>query len=59
MQHSAVDVNLYAYGLQADKLRGNHENTDIGQFIVDFLDIDLKPVTDRLNEGYFIAIRLK
>ncbi|KAJ1966047.1 vacuolar alkaline phosphatase, partial [Dipsacomyces acuminosporus] len=32
--HSAVDVNLYAYGKDAHLLRGNHENTDIGRFIV-------------------------
>ncbi|KAI7862119.1 alkaline-phosphatase-like protein [Spinellus fusiger] len=47
--HTAVDVNLYAYGLDSDKLRGNHENTDIGDFIVDFLNLDLNDVTHRLK----------
>ncbi|GBB94341.1 hypothetical protein RclHR1_23380003 [Rhizophagus clarus] len=47
--HSAVDVNLYAYGQGSDVLRGNHENTDIGEFIVKYLDLDLNYVTNKLN----------
>ncbi|KAJ2493490.1 vacuolar alkaline phosphatase [Coemansia sp. RSA 2050] len=54
--HSAVDVNLYAYGLNANLLRGNKENTDIGQFIVDQLGLDLGKIsgkikTDRVVQG--------
>ncbi|KAI8365563.1 alkaline-phosphatase-like protein [Blakeslea trispora] len=49
MGHTAVDVNLYAYGHQADRLRGNQENTDIGKFIVDYLKLDLKDITRKLN----------
>ncbi|KAI8587545.1 alkaline phosphatase [Geranomyces variabilis] len=47
--HSAVDVNLYAYGRNAHELRGNHENTDIGKFIVRQMGLDLEPVTAQLN----------
>ncbi|KAJ1860468.1 vacuolar alkaline phosphatase [Coemansia sp. RSA 2703] len=47
--HSAVDVNLYAYGKDADLLRGNHENTEIGQFIVDALGLDLQAVTAKIR----------
>ncbi|KAJ3271392.1 hypothetical protein HDV01_006679 [Terramyces sp. JEL0728] len=47
--HSAVDVNLYAFGPRSDELRGNHENTDIGQFIVRNLGLKLAPLTDKLN----------
>ncbi|KAI8323849.1 alkaline phosphatase-like protein [Martensiomyces pterosporus] len=47
--HSAVDVNLYAYGRDAHLLNGNHENTDIGQFIVSALGLDLKTVTAKLR----------
>ncbi|KAJ1845751.1 vacuolar alkaline phosphatase [Coemansia sp. RSA 2708] len=43
--HSAVDVNLYAYGKDAHLLRGNHENTDIGDFIVQTLGLDLDQVS--------------
>jgi alkaline phosphatase len=48
-----VDVNIYAVGSPArDKLRGNHENTEIGQFIKEYLDLDLDSVTRILNSGY-------
>ncbi|KAJ1937983.1 vacuolar alkaline phosphatase, partial [Kickxella alabastrina] len=47
--HSAVDVNLYAYGNGAEKLRGNHENTEIGKFIVDVLGLDLESVTTKIR----------
>nr|CAG8518330.1 10413_t:CDS:10 [Entrophospora candida] len=48
--HSAVDVNLYAYGDNVEALYGNHENTDIGDFIVDYLDLDLDAITLILNK---------
>ncbi|KAJ2910972.1 vacuolar alkaline phosphatase [Coemansia aciculifera] len=47
--HSAVDVNLYAYGKDAHLLRGNHENTDIGKFIVDQLGLDLAKVSGKIK----------
>jgi alkaline phosphatase len=50
MGHTAVDVNIYAYGHQSERLRGNHENTDIGDFIVNYLDLDLNDITKRLNK---------
>ncbi|KAL7328890.1 vacuolar alkaline phosphatase [Mucor circinelloides] len=49
MGHTAVDVNLYAYGHQSKLLRGNHENTDVGDFIVDYLKLDLDDITKRLK----------
>ncbi|KAI8583022.1 hypothetical protein K450DRAFT_225950 [Umbelopsis ramanniana AG] len=48
--HSGVDVNLYAYGVDADLLRGSHENTNIGSFIEHFLNLDLNQITERLNK---------
>ncbi|KAJ1343105.1 hypothetical protein BSLG_002131 [Batrachochytrium salamandrivorans] len=47
--HSAVDVNLYAYGAHAEELFGNHENTDIGHFISRNLNLDLEGVTNDLK----------
>lgn len=48
--HSAVDVNIYASGdPQFEKLRGNHENTEIGKFIKEYLELDLETVTELLN----------
>lgn len=49
--HSGVDVNLYAYGYQAEKLRGNHENTDISDFIVEIMGLDLNHITKELTRN--------
>ncbi|KAL9597000.1 MAG: hypothetical protein Q9219_005426 [cf. Caloplaca sp. 3 TL-2023] len=38
--HSAVDVNIYASDAeQASPLRGNRENTDVGRFLREYLDL--------------------
>ncbi|KAJ1978365.1 vacuolar alkaline phosphatase [Dimargaris xerosporica] len=47
--HTGVDVNLYAYGTRADRLRGNHENTDVGSFIAKELGLDLDAITKRIR----------
>ncbi|RHZ87045.1 hypothetical protein Glove_41g34 [Diversispora epigaea] len=49
--HSSVDVNLYAYGMNIEALRGNHENTDIGEFIKNYLNLDLDDITLKLNSN--------
>jgi len=49
--HSAVDVNIYSSGGPAvEKLRGNVENTDIGQFLIDYLGVDVDQITKELRE---------
>ncbi|KGY15614.1 hypothetical protein PABG_11267 [Paracoccidioides brasiliensis Pb03] len=48
--HSAVDVNIYASSPNdALSLMGNHENTEIGSFLADYLNIDLESVTKQLQ----------
>jgi alkaline phosphatase len=47
--HSAVDVNIYGSSGSED-LRGNHENTDIGKFLREYLDVDVDAVTKELRE---------
>lgn len=47
--HSAVDVNIYGYG-DVDALRGNHENTDVGKFLREYLDVDVEEITKDLNK---------
>lgn len=48
--HSAVDVNIYAsHPSHAPGLVGNHENTDVGKFIAEYLDLDLEPITQELK----------
>ncbi|KAG9324664.1 hypothetical protein KVV02_000341 [Mortierella alpina] len=54
MGHTGVDVNLYAESSPEggerilEGLTGNHENTDIGDFMVSYLDLDLPSITERL-----------
>ena len=47
----AVDVNIYASKPQhAHPLVGNHENTEIGVFLRDYLNVDTDAVTKELKE---------
>ncbi|KAI0912937.1 alkaline phosphatase [Ustulina deusta] len=49
--HSAVDVNIYSSGGPGtDALRGNVENTDVGEFLSRYLNVDVDAVTKELNE---------
>ena len=44
-------MNIYASCSQrAFPLRGNHENTEVGKFLHDWLDLDLEPITKELRE---------
>ncbi|KAH0538988.1 hypothetical protein FGG08_004437 [Glutinoglossum americanum] len=45
--HSAVDVNIYG-STHSVPLNGNHENTEIGEFIRDYLELDLESITRKL-----------
>jgi len=45
--HSAVDVNIYGT-IGSHDLRGNNENTDVGKFLRDYLDVDVHKVTEEL-----------
>ncbi|KAJ6261284.1 hypothetical protein Dda_3953 [Drechslerella dactyloides] len=48
--HSAVDVNIYGYPFErVKKLWGNHENTEIGEFLRDYLNVDVDAVTKKLR----------
>lgn len=49
--HSAADVNIYASDPNIAKaLQGNHENTEIGLFMMDYLGVDVKEVTRELQQ---------
>lgn len=49
--HSAVDVNIYASSpTDAKALVGNHENTEVGDFLRDYLDLDVEAITKELNQ---------
>ncbi|KAF9189225.1 hypothetical protein BGZ51_009748 [Haplosporangium sp. Z 767] len=51
MGHTGVDVNLYATGERSEKLRGNHENTDIGKLMTEYLNVNLDYITRKLEVG--------
>lgn len=42
-------VNIYG-SRGTSRLNGNRENTDVGQFLADYLDVDLDKVTKILRE---------
>ena len=46
-----MDVNVYASNPKhARSLIGNHENTEVGNFLSDYLDLDLESVTQELKD---------
>ncbi|EXJ59540.1 alkaline phosphatase [Cladophialophora psammophila CBS 110553] len=48
--HSAVDVNIYAsHPSHAPGLVGNRENIEVGEFIAEYLDLDLGVITAELK----------
>ena len=49
--HSAVDVNIYASSAEdAKALVGNHENTEVGEFLRDYLNVNVDDVTKELKD---------
>jgi alkaline phosphatase len=49
--HSAADVNIYSSDPKAAlALAGNHENTEVGDFLRDYLGVDVESVTKELRE---------
>jgi alkaline phosphatase len=47
--HTAVDVNVYAYGPGAGAFQGNQDNTMIARTIADVMDFDLESITASLR----------
>ncbi|ATY58498.1 repressible alkaline phosphatase precursor [Cordyceps militaris] len=48
--HTAVDVNIYSSGGPGtDALRGNVENTEVGDFLRRYLDVDVDAITRELQ----------
>lgn len=48
--HSAADVNIFASDARAAApLVGNHENTEVGEFLRNYLEVDVEAVTKELN----------
>ncbi|RDW57561.1 alkaline phosphatase [Aspergillus mulundensis] len=52
--HSGVDVNIYASSSKdAWPLQGNHENTEVGAFLADYLGLDVSAITNRLQHSEY------
>ncbi|CCU75073.1 alkaline phosphatase [Blumeria hordei DH14] len=49
--HSAVDVNVYGT-IGSESLRGNHENTEVGEFLQKYLDVDVDAITKELRDNF-------
>ena len=47
--HTAVDVNLYAFGPGADRLTGNMDNDEVGRAVADLMRLDLPRLTAELR----------
>ncbi|KAH7140707.1 alkaline-phosphatase-like protein [Dactylonectria macrodidyma] len=49
--HTAVDVNIYSSGGPGtEKIRGNVENIQVGEFLSAYLDVDVKEITEELRD---------
>lgn len=49
--HSGADVNIYSSDPKAAlPLVGNHENTEVGDFLANYLGVDVDSVTEELKE---------
>ncbi|KAF1846079.1 alkaline phosphatase-like protein [Cucurbitaria berberidis CBS 394.84] len=49
--HSAADVNIYSSDPKAaTALVGNHENTEVGDFLREYLGVDVDAVTEELRQ---------
>ncbi len=49
--HTAVDVNLYAFGPGRDMLAGNLDNAEVGRRLATLLGLDLNAVTAALRQS--------
>ncbi|KAF2138308.1 uncharacterized protein K452DRAFT_277397 [Aplosporella prunicola CBS 121167] len=48
--HSAADVNIFASDpIAASPLVGNHENTEVGEFLRNYLSVDVEAITKELR----------
>ena len=49
--HTAVDVNIYSSGgPRTENIRGNVENTDVGKYLREYLEVDVDAITSELQD---------
>ena len=49
--HTAADVLIFGHGRGVESMKGNHENIEIGRFLMRQLDVTLDRTTALLNAG--------
>ena len=49
--HTAVDVNLYAFGPGRDRFVGHHDNTAVGLLIAEIMGFDLPAMTEAMRQA--------
>ncbi len=49
--HTAVDVNLYAFGPGRDRFVGHHDNTAVGLLIAELMGFDLPAMTEAMRQA--------
>jgi len=49
--HTAVDVNLYAYGPGRNLFQGNIDNTEVGDILSSLMNLDLEALTAYLRDN--------
>ncbi|NBC86633.1 MAG: alkaline phosphatase [Bacteroidetes bacterium] len=49
--HTAVDVNLYAYGPGRNLFQGNIDNTEVGDILSSLMNLDLEALTADLRDN--------
>lgn len=47
--HTGVDVTLYGWGVNHQQLAGNHENTEVADFVARHLKLDLGAISKKLQ----------
>jgi alkaline phosphatase len=55
--HTAVDVNVYAFGPGAARFRGSYANDRMGRLVADLLGLDLAPITAELRRRIPVQAR--
>eukprot|EP01117_Protostelium_nocturnum_P002963 TRINITY_DN1389_c0_g1_i2.p1 TRINITY_DN1389_c0_g1~~TRINITY_DN1389_c0_g1_i2.p1 ORF type:complete len:534 (-),score=158.00 TRINITY_DN1389_c0_g1_i2:72-1673(-) len=47
--HTGVDINVYGYGPDSEKLRGNMENVEVGKVVSSLLNLNLEAESKRIK----------
>jgi len=49
LERPAVDAALYGYGANREGFAGQHDNTNVAEFVAEQLNLKLNPITEILR----------